>query len=389
MNRLSSRHKIRSLLLVTAGGFGFYGAMDYVKNKESFYQRLIPIIHVLEPETAHKLAVFAGKYRLYPKSSFSDPDSLKVKLFGKEFPNPIGIAAGFDKHGEAILGLQDLGFGFVEIGSVTLFPQAGNEKPRVFRLKKDEAVINRYGFNSDGSQVVFQRLESLKSNHKLDSILGINLGKNKDSQNAIHDYVEGIEKFGPIADYLVINISSPNTPGLRDMQIKSNLIALLSEVVKARNNLPFKNKPSLLLKLAPDLTKEEQIDIADVVKLEKCKVDGLIICNTTIDRPDYLKSEEKSEIGGLSGKPLKDISTQMISNMFILTGGMPIIGVGGISSGQDAYEKIKAGARIVQIYTALVYEGPIIVDKIKRELSALLEKDGYKCVDEAVGKEVL
>ncbi|GJQ74403.1 hypothetical protein Trydic_g21274 [Trypoxylus dichotomus] len=389
MNRLSTRQKIRSLILVTIGGFGVYTAASIYKGNQTFYKNYImPVIHLLDPEKAHKLAIVAGKYRLLPKSSYSDPDILKTKLFNKEFSNPIGIAAGFDKHGEAVLSLQDIGFGFVEIGSITPEPQLGNTKPRVFRLLSDEAVINRYGFNSDGHDAVLNRLESIKSKEKIDSVLGVNLGKNRDSADEVADYVNGIKKFGSVADYLVINISSPNTPGLRDMQTKSRLRDLLKSAVKARNELTTVNKPPLLLKLAPDLNPQERKDIAGVLREKDCKVDGLIICNTTISRPESLQSIEKTEAGGLSGKPLKDMSTEMIAEMYKLTEGIPIIGVGGVSSGADAYDKIKAGASAVQLYTSLVYEGPPVVEKIKKELAELLELDNYSNISEAVGKNV-
>ncbi|KAJ8967123.1 hypothetical protein NQ314_003075 [Rhamnusium bicolor] len=298
----------------------------------------MPIVHVLDAERAHNLAIFVSKYRLLPKSRYKDPDLLKIEIFGKEFSNPVGIAAGFDKDGKAILGLKDIGFGFVEVGSVTPEPQHGNEQPRVFRLLKDFAVINRYGFNSEGHNNVFKRIENVKQNTEESGIVGVNLGKNKTSPDPINDYVEGIQKFGRIADYLVINISSPNTPGLRNMQKKNTLKKLLCTLVETRNNLPINKKPPLLLKLAPDLSYEERQDIADVLNEKKCRVDGLIIS------------------------------------------------VGGISSGKDAYEKIKAGASLVQLYTSLVYNGPPVVTKIKKELVQLLAKDGYSNISEAVGK---
>ncbi|KAJ8918905.1 hypothetical protein NQ315_016807 [Exocentrus adspersus] len=380
--------KLKSLLYVTVAGYGAFSIISLYKGDEKFYRNYImPVIHLLEPEKAHNLAVFASRYRLIPKSRYQDPEMLKVKVFGKEFPNPVGIAAGFDKDGKAILGLKDIGFGFVEVGSVTPEPQPGNEKPRVFRLQNDKAVINRYGFNSEGHSAVLKRIENLKESNEDFGIVGVNLGKNKSSQDPINDYVEGIKKFGPVADYLVINISSPNTPGLRSMQHKDELKKLLAKLVETRNNLPLNPKPPLLLKLAPDLAYNERKDIADVLKDKKCKVDGLIISNTTIERPDTLKSvESKSEAGGLSGAPLKDGSTQMIADMSRLTGGIPIIGVGGVASGRDAYEKIKAGACLVQLYTAMVYEGPTVVTKVKKELVDILKQEGYHRISEVIGK---
>nr|CAH7733393.1 unnamed protein product [Callosobruchus chinensis] len=302
----------------------------------------------------------------------------KVKVFGKEFSNPIGIAAGFDKDGKAILGLKDIGFGFVEVGSVTPEAQPGNEKPRVFRLNDDLAVINRYGFNSEGHNAVLQRISNVREAKEEIPIIGVNLGKNKTSDDATKDYVEGIRKFGPLSDYLVINISS-NTPNLRDLQHKENLSKLLRAIVEAR-------KPPLLLKLAPDLSPQERRDIAAILKQKECRVDGLIISNTTVSRPETLKNvKNKHETGGLSGPPLKDLSTEMIRDMSRLTDGIPIIGVGGISSGKDAYEKIKAGASLLQLYTCLAYDGPPVVTRVKKELAQLLSKDGYTSISQAIG----
>jgi dihydroorotate dehydrogenase len=302
--------------------------------------------------------------------------------------NPIGIAAGFDKQGEALDGLLRVGFGFVEIGSVTPEPQDGNPKPRVFRLVADEAIINRYGFNSDGHKVVYDRLlQTLQKKERPKGLLGINLGKNKTSENAVEDYVKGIELFGPIADYLVINVSSPNTPGLRSMQNKDHLYTLLSSVVKARNQLKQNNSVPILLKLAPDLSMDEQKDIVAVLNKRDCKIDGLIISNTTIERQN-LVSDNQKETGGLSGKPLAKRSTQMIAEMYTLTKGkIPIIGVGGIFSGQDALEKVLAGATVLQIYSAFIYHGPTVVSNIKAELDVLVKSRGYKNIQEAVGKE--
>ncbi|CAH1106211.1 unnamed protein product [Psylliodes chrysocephalus] len=377
--------KLKSLIKVTLGGYVTYAAISIYKGEESFYKNLImPIVHLLDPEQAHNAAIFLSKYRLVPKLSYSDPKSLKVKVFGIEFPNPVGVAAGFDKNAKAVLGLKDMGFGFVEIGSVTPNPQTGNEKPRVFRLSEDAAVINRYGFNSDGHEEVLKRIVKIRNENKY-VIIGVNLGKNKTSEDAVGDYVQGINKFGTCADYLVINISSPNTPGLRNMQNKEILKQLLTASLEARNNLKIENKPPLLLKLAPDLNYEEMKDIAELLKNKSCRVDGLVISNTTIDRPPHLISNNKEETGGLSGKPLKEKSTQMIYEMRRLT-DLPIIGVGGISNGTDAYEKIKAGATLIQIYTSMIYEGPPIVTKIKRELDCLLTKDGFNNIADAVGK---
>ncbi|XP_017785675.1 PREDICTED: dihydroorotate dehydrogenase (quinone), mitochondrial [Nicrophorus vespilloides] len=382
---MSLKHKLKSLVVVSMGGIATFAAINVYKQDEHFYKHYImPVVHLLDPESAHRLGIVVSKYRLLPKANYTDPKQLNVTVFGKTFSNPIGIAAGFDKHAEAVLGLQDMGFGLVEIGSVTPQPQEGNAKPRVFRLNEDYAVINRYGFNSDGHEVVYNRLNKLRSEAKFDGVLGINLGKNKESQSAVNDYVAGIEKFGSLADYLVINISSPNTVGLRNLQGKEQLRDLLKNVLEARNKLQDP-KPPLLLKVAPDLSTQERKDVAEVIKSKGCKVDGLIVSNTTIHGRSALENKSRDETGGLSGRPVKEVSTEMIAEMYKLTNGLPIIGVGGVSCGQDAYEKIKAGASIVQIYTTLVFDGPPVVTKIKRELAELLERDNYKSISEAVG----
>lgn len=301
--------------------------------------------------------------------------------------NPVGIAAGFDKNAEAIEGLDKIGFGFVEVGSVTPFPQAGNQKPRVFRLNEDEAIINRYGFNSDGHETVWHSMQQLRTHYRFDGVVGVNLGKNKSSDDAVKDYVDGMKLFAPTADYLVINISSPNTPGLRAMQQKDTLKDLLTQVVKTNRSLDFP-KP-VFLKLSPDLSDGELKDICGIIKRKECKIDGLIVSNTTIDRSMVLHSQHQEEIGGLSGAPLKEKSTKMIEDAYKLTNGkVPIIGVGGIATGKDAYEKILAGASAVQIYTSFVYHGPPVVTKIKRELAELLKANGYQNVQEAVGQGV-
>lgn len=302
--------------------------------------------------------------------------------------NPIGIAAGFDKNAEAVEGLDHLGFGFVEIGSVTPFHQAGNERPRVFRLEHDEAIINRYGFNSDGHEKVWHRLQQLRTNRRYDGVIGVNLGKNKSSEDAVKDYVDGLKLFSPVADYLVINISSPNTPGLRLMQQKETLKNLLTEVVKTNRSLDFP-KP-IFLKLSPDLSEAELKDVCTIIKKRECKVDGLIVSNTTVDRSMVLNSAQRAEIGGLSGKPLKEKSTKMIEDVYKLTKGeVVIIGAGGISNGRDVYEKVLAGASAVQIYTSFVYQGPPVVTNLKKELDQILKENGFASVQDAVGKGVV
>lgn len=309
----------------------------------------------------------------------------KLSLLGLDLKNPIGLAAGFDKNAEAVAGLDEMGFGFIEVGSVTPEPQPGNDKPRCFRLAEDNGIINRYGFNSDGMAKVQERLKNLRLDGSFKGVLGVNLGKNKTSETPIEDYKKGIDALGPYCDYLVINISSPNTPGLRSMQNKRELEDLLRACVDQRNKL-LKPVP-LVLKISPDLNESELKDIANVVQKKGTKVDALIVSNTTISRPESLISGHSQEVGGLSGAPVKDLSTKVISQMFKLTkGAVPIIGVGGIGSGQDAYEKILAGASAVQIYTAIVFQGPPVVSRIKRELSELLQNDNFSSVRDAVGK---
>jgi len=360
-----------------------------ITGDEGFYRSCImpSVRKTLNAERSHTFAVWLASKGLIPVDFDGDPEILQSKVFGLQFRNPVGLAAGFDKHGEAVDGMLKAGFGFVEIGSITPAPQPGNDKPRVFRLVEDEAVINRYGFNSDGHQAVQSRLEQqyLARGHP-PGILGINLGKNKTSDNAIGDYVKGVQCFSGWGDYLVINVSSPNTPGLRSLQGREQLATLIDKVLEARDSLPVSMRHPLLIKIAPDLSEYDKEDIAAVVTRQKGGVDGIIVTNTTVARPETLKSGNKKETGGLSGKPLKELSTRTVSDMYRLTGGkLPIIGVGGISTGQDAYEKIKAGASLVQLYTALAYEGPPIVKKIKRELAELLKNDGFNSVEEAIG----
>ncbi|NWX90462.1 PYRD dehydrogenase, partial [Nothoprocta pentlandii] len=337
----------------------------------------------------------------------------ETHVFGRHFRNPVGLAAGFDKHGEAVDGLYRMGFGFVEVGTVTPQPQEGNPKPRVFRLPEDEAIINRYGFNSHGHAAVQRRLcARLPVQHCLSEAgmpLGINLGKNRSSVDAAADYVAGVRALGPLADYLVVNVSSPNTPGLRDLQGQAELRSLLSKVGAAagppllhagralarclslqvlaeRDALPCERKPAVLVKIAPDLSAQDKRDIASVV----CElgVDGLIVSNTTVSRPHGLRSQRRTEPGGLSGAPLRELSTQTVRDMYALTQGrVPIVGVGGVSSGRDALEKIRAGASLVQMYTALVYRGPPAVRAVKQELQELLREQGFDSVSAAVGAD--
>ena len=344
------------------------------------YRLAWPFIRLLDPENAHGLAIKALSAGLVPaRPSFEDP-VLRQTLWGRDFVNPVGLAAGFDKNAEVIDAMLGQGFGFVEIGSVTPRPQPGNPRPRLFRLPADEAVINRMGFNNDGLDIVASRLEKRSRS----GILGVNLGKNKDSADANADYAQGISRLAAFADYLVVNVSSPNTPGLRALQGREPLQALLEAVLEARARAVSENPPPLLLKIAPDLTDEDKSDIADVALATG--IDGLIATNTTIERPQYLKHENASQSGGLSGRPLLEPSTRVLADMYKLTGGkIPLIGVGGISSGADAYAKIRAGASLVQFYSAMVYHGPGRVQAIKRELASLVKADGFSSITQAIG----
>ncbi|KAI8759447.1 dihydroorotate dehydrogenase (quinone), mitochondrial isoform X3 [Biomphalaria glabrata] len=368
--------QLKEAAVIVNGGIILFGGINLYRGNEKFYEEIaMPLLRIFSPETAHNISLKLIKCKLVPKPQTPDPPSLKTQVWGRTFPSMIGLAAGYDKQGEAVDGLFKMGFGFVEVGSVTPEPQPGNPKPRVFRLTEDKAVINRYGFNSEGHDAVYNRLyaRNVEQTPTDNGVLGVNLGKNKQTENAVEDYVKGVKKFGPIADYLVINVSSPNTPGLRDMQRQEELSRLLEKVVEERNKLTFNPKPPLLIKIAPDLSEEEKRDIADVITRPKSHVDGLIVSNTTVARPDSLVSKNKEEVGGLSGAPLKDKSLETIRDMYRLTNGqVPIVGVGGISNGQDAYSKVKAGASLIQLYTALIYQGPPVISKIKRELDDLL-----------------
>jgi len=312
-----------------------------------------------------------------------------------QFAHPLGLAAGFDKHAEAINGLLDMGFASVEIGSVTPLPQDGNPRPRVFRLEEDRAIINRYGFNSDGADRVAQRLQERAAEQLLASpphtgIVGVNLGKNKETVDAAADYQIGVDKLARFADYLVVNVSSPNTPGLRALQQKSELRDLLFRVKERRDHL-FRRlaqpAPPLLVKIAPDLSESDKQDIADVVL--ELRLDGLVISNTTVARPPQLRSPNQLQSGGLSGAPLKHVSTDLVRDMYRRTKGqVVIIGVGGVESGVDAYAKIKAGASLVQVYSTFALNGPYQLHSIKRDLSTLIKQDGFNSVQEAVGIDV-
>ena len=345
-----------------------------------FYSAIKPVLWRLDPERAHHLALWALARNLVPAATGLDDPRLSVTVLGRRFANPIGLAAGFDKDARVWRQAGRLGFGFVEVGSVTPRPQPGNPQPRLFRLERGRAVINRMGFNNAGVEAMAARLAA----RQRDGILGINLGKNKETEDAAADYEIGARRLGSLADYMVINVSSPNTPGLRALQGRAPLAALIARTHGALLEACGANAPPLLLKIAPDLTEQDLADIADVA-LEG-RLAGLIATNTTIARPPGLDARHATQAGGLSGRPLFEPSTQVLRELYRLTQGrLPIIGVGGVASGADAYAKLRAGATLVQLYSALVFEGPGLVRRIKRELLDCLERDGLRTLGEAVG----
>ena len=330
--------------------------------------------HLLPPETAHRLAVRA--LPLLPSRAALASPRLRTRLCGLNLPNPVGLAAGFDKNAEAFAGALRQGFGWVEIGSVTPRPQAGNPRPRLFRLVEDEAVINRMGFNNDGLEAAAGRLAGRDPSA---GIVGANIGINKDSTDPVGDYVLGLRRLLPLVDYVTVNISSPNTPGLRGLQRREPLERLLAALIEARGTV---RKP-LLVKIAPDLDEAGEEDVAEVALASG--VDGLIISNTTVARPP-LRSSHRDETGGLSGRPLLEPSTALLRRMAGRTRGrLALVGVGGISSGVDAYAKIRAGAAAVQLYTGLVYGGLGLARRVAVELDALLARDGFADVAAAMG----
>ena len=333
--------------------------------------------HLLPPETAHRLAVRA--LPLLPSRAALASPRLRTRLCGLNLPNPVGLAAGFDKNAEAFAGALRQGFGWVETGSVTPRPQAGNPKPRLFRLVEDEAVINRMGFNNDGLEAVAARLAGRDPSV---GIVGANIGINKDSTDPVGDYVLGLRRFLPLVDYVTVNISSPNTPGLRGLQRREPLERLLAALIEARGTV---RKP-LLVKIAPDLDEAGEEDIAEVALASG--VDGLIISNTTVARPP-LRSSHRDETGGLSGRPLLGPSTALLRRMAgRVRGRLALVGVGGIASGADAYAKIRAGASAVQLYTGMVYGGLGLARRVARELDALLARDGFADVAAATGADL-
>jgi dihydroorotate dehydrogenase len=345
---------------------------------------LIRALHLLPPESAHRLALAALGRGLVPHHQSGKKPRLATTVFGLKFENPLGLAAGFDKNGEAIRGCLRLGLGFVEIGTVTPRPQAGNAKPRLFRLPRDQALINRMGFNNDGLQAMRARLARRDPAWGL---VGANIGANRDTADPIDDYVAWLRGVYQGVDYVAINVSSPNTPGLRQLQARARLDALLAALLEARAELAGGERPKpLLVKLAPDLAADDEAEIAEVALARS--IEGLILGNTTIARPPGLRGRSCGQAGGLSGPPLRDASTAQLRRFFRLTSGrLALIGVGGISSGTDAYAKLRAGASLLQIYTALVYRGPAVIGRILADLDRLLERDGSVSIADAIGRD--
>ena len=342
---------------------------------------LRPFLFNLDPENAHDLAIKSLKFNPFPRKMFEveDEQILKIELLGKNFPNPIGLAAGFDKNAEAYNSLLKLGFGLVEVGTITPLKQFGNPKPRIFRLEDDGALINRLGFNNDGMKVIKNRI---KSGGKK-GVLGVNIGPNKDTKDQKNDFCLGLKNFFDIADYITVNISSPNTESLRDFHDQEKL----KDLLLALNKIKKENKTDipLLLKVSPDIKDNNISEIVDVAT--KNDIAAIILTNTTNGNRDNLRSEVKKEEGGLSGEPLQQISTNMIKKFYKqLNGKIPIIGVGGVNSGKSAYEKIIAGASLLQLYTSFVYRGPSIAKDIKKELIQILKTEGLSNIKEAIGK---
>jgi dihydroorotate dehydrogenase len=339
------------------------------------YRLLRPFLFMLDAEQAHGLALRG--LRIMPRPAAARPGTaLATEVAGISFPNPVGMAAGFDKDGKVPDALLGLGFGFAEVGSITPLPQAGNPKPRLFRLAEDNAVINRMGFNNDGAQIAAERLARRKARG---GIVGINIGANKDSADRIADYAVMARIMAPHASYLAVNVSSPNTPGLRALQDEGALTELLDAVADARGP----DGPPIFLKVAPDLEAAD-VDAIARIAIEK-RLGALIVSNTTISRPP-LRSIHASETGGLSGAPLRDLAQRRLSDFRAATGGaLPLIGVGGIATAEDAWARIRAGASLVQLYSAMVYHGPGIAKRIVTGLERLMARDGFASIADAVG----
>jgi len=350
-----------------------------------FFDRLSrPLMRALDPEDAHTLALKALRFVPRVKAE-PDPPELKVRAFGLNFPNPIGLAAGFDKNAEAPDTLLRLGFGFVEVGTITPRPQVGNPRPRVFRLTADGGVINRLGFNNGGAPSALARLAA-RANEG--GIVGVNIGANKDSEDRAEDYVRLIETFAAVASYFTVNVSSPNTPGLRNLQQADALDDLLARVIEARERVKLRAGPTpVLLKIAPDLTLSDLDDVVGIAR--KHRVDGMIVSNTTISRPGSLRVHDRAnEAGGLSGRPVFKLSTRILAETFVRAENQfPLIGVGGVDSSATAIAKIKAGATLVQLYTGLIYRGIGLVSEIKSDIAAAIKRGHRDSLASMVGSD--
>jgi dihydroorotate dehydrogenase len=350
-----------------------------------FFERLAqPFLHALEPEDAHRLAINLLKFAPLPKAEPDDP-RLAMRVFGLNFPNPIGIAAGFDKDAEVPDALLRLGFGFVEAGTITPRPQPGNPKPRVFRLDADHGVINRLGFNSQGAAAALARLAARAN---AGGVVGINVGANKDSPDRVADYVDLIERFAPVASYVAVNISSPNTPGLRNLQQAAVLDDLLARVIDARERVaPNAGPTPVLLKIAPDLSLPDLDDVVGIARSRR--VDGMIVGNTTLARPPHLhETKTAKEAGGLSGRPLLPLANRVLAETYVRVEGVfPLVGAGGIDTGDAALSKIRAGASLVQLYSGLVFAGLGLVAEVKRALIAALDRDRMSSLADQVGAD--
>jgi dihydroorotate dehydrogenase len=356
--------------------------MNEPRMDDRLFELARPALFNLDPERAHRASILALKLGLARRGTYgADDPLLATTVWDLPFPNPVGLAAGYDKDAEVCDAALALGFGFVEAGTVTPKPQPGNTGKRLFRLTEDEAVINRFGFNSHGLGPFVDRLARRRARP---GIVGANVGKNRDSADAAADYIAGLAAVGALADYHVINISSPNTPGLRSLQARAQIEELLGRVQAFRCRDTAGRRPPMLVKVGPDLDEAEMHDIAQAALA--ARVDGLIVGNTTVTRPATLKSSDRNAQGGLSGRPLFELSTACLAAMYRFTEGrIPIIGCGGVASGADAYLKILAGASLVQLYSALVFQGPGLVERIKSELAELLWQNGFSSVADAVG----
>ncbi|MGI9525339.1 MAG: quinone-dependent dihydroorotate dehydrogenase [Hyphomicrobiaceae bacterium] len=342
-----------------------------------------PLLFGLDPERAHELTLRSLEAGFFTRPTAADAETLSVQLLGRSFPNPIGISAGFDKDARVFDQILKMGFGFAEVGTVTPFAQRGNTKPRVFRLIRDRAVINRLGFNNRGHNLSHRLL----SRRDPSGVVGVNLGANKDSEDKVADYVLGLRRFYDLADYIMVNISSPNTPGLRDLQAPAALDDLLARIFEVRAELETNNerRVPIAVKLSPDIA---DIDLGVICeRLIDRRVDAIAISNTTLSRPDGLDPLFARESGGLSGRPLFRRSTKLLARVYQITGGaIPLIGIGGIESGQTALAKIEAGASLIQLYTGLIYEGPDLLQSIKDHLDDAVRQSGNDCIGAIVGR---